>query len=221
MKVLIIEDDIQLNTAITEFFNIKSFESISVTDGLQAMRQIDSQEFNLYIIDINIPEVTGLELLLYIRKTDIHTPIIIITASLEIENITYAYDNGCNEYIKKPFHLQELDIRVNNLLQIQKPNRVKITDELFYELTNEEFTYNQRCIPLTHKEKRACTLMLEDINTYVSHDKLHDYVWEGANRENYPLRQLMNKIRSKLPIDVIKSKNKLGYKIQTDAPEVT
>lgn len=83
MKVLIIEDDIQLNTAITEFFSLKNFDNVSVTDGLQAIQQIEYQTFDLYIIDINIPEVNGLDLLQYIRKTDIHTPIIIVTASLK------------------------------------------------------------------------------------------------------------------------------------------
>ncbi len=117
-KVLIVEDDIHLNTAITEFFNLKSFKCISVTDGLMAMQLIESHTFDLYVIDINIPEVSGLDLLKYIRKTDLYTPTIIITASLEIENFTMAFENGCSEYIKKPFHIKELDIRVNNLLSI-------------------------------------------------------------------------------------------------------
>ena len=215
MKVLIVEDDQQLNTAIAEFFSLKNFDTISVTDGLKAIQEIDSQIFDLYIIDINIPEVNGLEILQYIRKTDLYTPIIIITASLEIENISYAYDNGCSEYIKKPFHLKELDIRVNNLLSIQNRDRIIITDELYYDLNNEEFLYKQNTITLTFKEKRICTLMIKNINTYVSYEKFYDYVWEGTNKEYFPLRQLVSKIRKKLPHNIIKSKNKLGYIIQT------
>ena len=215
MKVLIIEDDHQLNMAITEFFSLKNVDTISVKNGIQAIQEIDSQYFDLYIIDINIPEVNGLDVLQYIRKTDLDTPIIIITASLEIENITYAYDNGCNEYIKKPFHLKELDIRVNNLVSLQNHDVLKITDELYYEFKNEAFRYKHTTIPLTYKEKRICTLMIKNMNTYVSYDKFYDYVWEGTIKEYYPLRQLVTKIRKKLPIDIIRSKNKLGYMIQT------
>jgi len=75
MKVLIIEDDIPLNTAITEFFTLKAFETVSVTDGLEALEEIEKQHFELYIIDINLPEISGLEILKHIRKTDVETPI--------------------------------------------------------------------------------------------------------------------------------------------------
>ena len=215
MKVLIIEDDIQLNTAITEFFNLKAFNCISVTDGLQAIQQIDSETFDLYIIDINIPEVNGLDLLQYIRKTDIHTPIIIATASLEIENFTTAFKNGCSEYIKKPFHLKELDIRVNNLLTIAKTNIIIFTKEFHYNLDSEEFVYQDDIIPLRYKEKRFCTLMIKKINHYVSFETIYDYVWEGEIKEKYPLRQLVSELRKKLPLDIIYSKIKVGYIIYT------
>lgn len=213
MKVLIIEDDIPLNTAITEFFNLKAFNCISVTDGLQAIQHIDSDTFDLYIIDINIPEINGLDLLQHIRKTDIHTPIIIITASLEIENFSTAFKNGCSEYIKKPFHLKELDIRVNNLLSMPKTNTIILTKEFHYTLDSEAFVYQGDIISLRYKEKRFCTLMLKNINNYISFETIYDYVWEGEIKENYPLRQLVAELRKKLPIDMIHTKMKVGYKI--------
>ena len=91
MRVLIVEDDVQLNIAISEFFKLKAFEIVSVKDGLQALEYIDTEYFDLYIIDINIPRINGLDLLKHIRKTDLNTPIIIITASLEIENFSMAF----------------------------------------------------------------------------------------------------------------------------------
>jgi len=214
LKVLIVEDDIQLNMAITEFFTIKYFESISVTNGLQALHHIDAQTFDLYILDINIPEINGLELLQYIRKVDIKTPVIIITASLEIANISHAFDNGCSEYIKKPFHLKELDIRINNLLNKKTTKTVALTPELYYDLENEEFIYNHTNIPLRYKEKRLATLLLNNINKYITFEHIYDYVWEGEIKESYPLRQLIAELRKKLPIDIIKSKIKVGYMIE-------
>lgn len=214
LKVLIVEDDIQLSTAMMEFFTLKYFESIvSVTTGLKAIHHIDTDTFDLYILDINIPEVNGLELLEYIRKVDIKTPIIIITASLEIENFTRAFDNGCNEYIKKPFHLKELDVRVDNLLNKQQAKTVMITHDLHYDLTKEEFIYRHAPIPLRYKEKRLSTLLVNNLNTYISFEHIYDYVWEGEIKENYPLRQLIAELRRKLPPDTIKSKMKVGYMI--------
>ena len=141
MKVLLIEDDVQLNIAISEFFRIKAYDTVSVKDGLDAIEHIDNGYFDLYIVDINIPCISGLDLLKHIRKTDLHTPIIIITASLEIQNFSIAFENGCSEYIKKPFHLKELDIRINNLLALNKPEIITLNDALTYDLKREEFYY--------------------------------------------------------------------------------
>jgi len=214
MKVLIIEDDAQLNIAISEFFKIKAFDVVSIKDGLSAIDQIENGVFDLYIIDINIPRINGLDILKHIRKTDLDTPIIIITASLEIENFSTAFDSGCNEYIKKPFHLKELDIRINNLLSLNKPEPISLRDELTYDLSTEEFLYKNRPIRLRYKEKRFCTLMIKHINSVVSNEMVYDYVWEGEIKETYPLRQLLVELRKKLPSDIIQTKIREGYIIE-------
>lgn len=215
MKVLIIEDDVQLNLAISEFFKIKAFDTVSIKDGLSAIDQIDNGDFDLYIIDINIPRINGLDLLKYIRKTDIETPIIIITASLEIENFSTAFESGCNEYIKKPFHLKELDIRINNLLAFSSPTTIKLKDDLNYNLDTEEFFYKDQSISLRYKEKRFCAIMMKHVNTIVPNEMIYDYVWEGEVKETYPLRQLLVELRKKLPFNIIQTKIREGYIIET------
>jgi DNA-binding response OmpR family regulator len=215
MKVLIIEDDVQLNIAISEFFNIKAFETVSVKDGLQAIETIDHQDFDLYLIDINIPDINGLDLLKYIRKTDIHTPIIIITASLEIQNLSTAFENGCSEYIKKPFHLKELNIRINKLLSLDQPTTIQVMNELYYDFNTEEFVYKDQPIHLRWKKKRLCAILMKNANSIVSKEIICDYVWEGKVKESYPLRQLLGELRRKLPFDIIQTKVREGYMIET------
>lgn len=215
MKVLLIEDDVQLNIAISEFFRIKAFDTVSVKDGLDAIEHIDNGYFDLFIIDINIPRISGLDLLKHIRKTDLNTPIIIITASLEIQNFSMAFENGCSEYIKKPFHLKELDIRINNLLALNKPEIITLYDELTYDLKREEFYYQNKPIKFRYKEKRFCALLMRHINTVVPNALIYDYVWEGEIRETYPLRQLLVELRKKLPFDIIKTKIREGYIIES------
>lgn len=215
MKVLIIEDDAQLNIAITEFFKIKDFDTVSARDGLKAIDQIDNEHFDLYIIDINIPDINGLDLLKHIRKKDLHTPVIIITASLEIQNISTAFENGCSEYIKKPFHLKELDIRINNLLTLSKSATVRVRDELYYDLYTETFLYADQPIHLRYKEKRFCAILMRHANRIVSNETIFDYVWEGDIKESYPLRQLLGELRKKLPCNIIQTKIREGYMIET------
>lgn len=215
MKVLIIEDDVQLNIAISEFFKIKAFHTVSVRDGLKAFDQIESEHFDLYIIDINIPRISGLDLVQHIRKTDFNTPIIIITASLEIENLSTAFKNGCSEYIKKPFHLKELDIRITNLLSFHTPETITLRNALDYDLNKEKFLFQNKPIGLRYKEKRFCAILMKNIGQIVSNEMIYDYVWEGEIRETYPLRQLLVELRKKLPFDIIQTKIREGYMIET------
>jgi DNA-binding response OmpR family regulator len=215
MNVLIIEDDTQLNTAICEYCKLKSFNATSIKDGLDAIDKIDSEKFDLYIIDINVPHVNGLEILKHIRKTDLKTPVIIITASLEIQNLTTAFDNGCSEYIKKPFHLKELDIRIMNLLSLQSTDKIILGDDFYYDLNKEVFMHKNKRIQLRYKEKRFCTILMKHHNTIVPNNRIYDYVWEGEVKESYPLRQLLVELRKKLPFDIIQTKIREGYMIET------
>jgi len=126
MNVLLIEDDIQLNTTITNFLKSTSKDVVSVMDGEIAIDTIDNNNFNLFIIDINIPHINGLDIVKYIRQKETMTPIIMITASMELSNFQKAFQNGCNEYIKKPFFLEELEIRINNLIEKSVTNIIYI-----------------------------------------------------------------------------------------------
>lgn len=215
MKILVVEDDLELNNTMCQYLEIKSFDTVCAKDGLEAIDLIEERAAHLYIIDINIPQINGLDLVSHIRKTDLETPIVIITASPEIENFTVAFENGCSEFIKKPFHLKELDIRIQNLLSIKEENVVVLGKGLKYDLKEEVFVYGKETIDLRPKEKRLCALMIKNINHVVSNEKIQDYVWEGEIRESYPLRQLLSNLRKKLPFELIQNKTKVGYLINS------
>jgi len=213
MKILIIEDDIQLNTTISNYLLLKEYEVKSVFDGKKALSLI-SNEFDMFIIDINIPEVNGIELLRYIRKINSNIPVIMITASLELENFQDSFKYGCNEYIKKPFYLEELEIRIEKLTK--NINQViNIEDNIKYDMKYEELTINNEIIDLTKKEKKLLTILLKNINHIVSNDEIQKFVWE-EEKESYPLRQLVNNIRKKLPKNYIVSKKAIGYKFEVN-----
>jgi len=215
-KVLIIEDDIQLNFVITEYFKMKNHETLSIHDGIEAIDEIDkiiNSDIKLYVIDINLPSLNGLDILKYIREKDSQAPIIIITASLEIENFTKAFQYGCDEYIKKPFHIKELDIRVNNILK--KNNSItELRKNFYYDYNTKSFFYQQTEITLRNKERRLIEILLQNINKIVPSQLIHEYVWENEDKEYYPLRQLLTDVRKKLPFDLIRTKVRQGYMIE-------
>ena len=217
MKVLIIEDDIQLNTTLSNFLMSNDFKVNSLYDGDDAICEIDSNTYELYIIDINIPHVNGLKIVEYIRQKDLSTPIIIITASMELVNFKKAFDNGCSEYIKKPFYLEELLIRINNLLNKESTtNIIQISDTLTYDTDYEELMRDGEAVKLRKKERRLLTLLLTNINRTVSIEKIENYVWENDIRDNYPLRQLVFDLRQKFNNGekfIFNDKN-LGYRFE-------
>lgn len=180
MKILIIEDDIQLNTTITNFLKYKGHETTSVEDGEDALEYIDKNFYNLFIIDINIPKISGLEILKYIRQRDLKTPVIIITASLELENLKVAYKDGCDEYIKKPFYLEELEIKIDKICQSYNNQKIIIISEnISYDTSSEELFIDGEVKRLRKKEKRLLSILLENVNKTVSTQTLENYVWEN------------------------------------------
>ena len=147
-------------------------------------------------IDINIPKISGLELLKYIRQKDLKTPVVIITASLELENIKTAYKNGCDEYIKKPFYLEELEIKIDKICKVNSDqNVIKISENIFYDMRLEELFIDDKIKRLRKKEKRLLTILLKNLNKTVPTQTLEDYVWENDIKESYHLRQLVNALR--------------------------
>ena len=217
MKILIIEDDIQLNSTITNFLRYKSCQTTSVEDGEEALEYIDKNIYDLYIVDINIPKVSGLEVLKYIRQKDLITPVIIITASLELENLKTAYKNGCNEYIKKPFYLEELEIKIDKICVGNYKNEIiNISDNISYDTSLEELIINGEIKRLRKKEKRLLTILLQNINKTVPTQTLENYIWENEIKETYPLRQLVNDLRKYFDNDekFIFSEIGVGYRFE-------
>lgn len=217
MKLILIEDDTQLNTTITNFLKFKGYETLSCYDGDSAIEMIDESNFDIYIIDINIPDINGLELVKYIRRKDSNGYIIMITASLELDNFKNAFLNGCNEYIKKPFYLEELEIRIDNLLEKkQESSTLKLSENMFYDLKNDELIKDEEIVHLRKKEKRLLNILLQNLNKTVLTQTIQDYVWENEIKESYPLRQLMSDLKQKVCTkhSCIVTKKSIGYRFE-------
>jgi two-component system OmpR family response regulator len=218
MKILLIEDDSILNETIADYLKLKGNEVIDLEDGIDAINVIDKSNFDLYIIDINIPHINGLEIVKYIRNKDIETPIVMITASMEFESFKLAYKNGCDDYIKKPFYLEELNIRIKKLISKSdnKATLIKISDTINYDFEFEELIVNGVAKKLRKKEKRLLNLFLNHINKTLTTEKIENYVWENEIKDSYPLRQLVNELRKHFDDgeDFIFADRGIGYKFE-------
>lgn len=215
MKILLVEDDLQLNNIIKKSL-VKKYTVTSVFDGESAIELIDNNIYDLFIVDINIPNVSGLDLTKYIRQKDLNTNIIIITASTELKNFEDAFKNGCNEFIKKPFYLEELNIRINNLIKEEFIEELCISSNIKYLIEKKELFINDVNIKLRKKEKRLLELLLKNTNFVVPIEEIQNYVWENEIKNYYPLRQLINELRKKFNTGetFIFSEKGIGYKFE-------
>lgn len=213
MEVFLAEDNYQLSKALITFFNMKSFSVTHFDDGEDAFDNILTNRLkDVYIIDINLPNINGLELVKQIRRLDKNVPIIMITASVDIDDFEHAYDFGCSDYIKKPFNLKELDIRLTKLLKKDR-SVIELSGGIKFDTELKKLFFNDKEIELRKKELRFLTLLFSNQKQKVLSEEFEEFVWEGELKESYPLRQLVNGLRRKLPFDFIKTEIGIGYSI--------
>ena len=207
MKVLVIDDDRDFVEVLEKIFRLKGFEVESAFNYETAKQKIE-HNFDLYLVDINFPGGNGLDLIEEIKRKNPSAFVVMITASSDVNDLVKAYEKGCDEYIKKPFPLRELEVRINHLMKKRKLFNV---GDIKFDFENEKLFVDGEEIHLRHQEARLLKLLLENINRVVPKNEIIKYVWRDEKKENYPIRQLVNELRKKLGKDYIKTKTGVGY----------
>ena len=208
MKLMLVEDEYLLNKAIKNYLLSKKFQVESFMDGLKAFEAIHNG-YDLFILDIDIPDMSGLELLEEIRKFFPTTPIIMISATLDMNVITESYTKGCNDYLKKHFDIKELELKVRALTR-DKEIEIHITQSLLYSKESAVLSFEGREIALTSYEKSCLTCLLQNRGRVVSHELLEQAVWKDADEQTH-LRQLVSRLRKKIPEEIIQNRVNEGY----------
>ena len=212
MDVLIVEDDKNLALITSKVLEAKGFNPDLAKDGEEALEKLEKKHYKIYLIDINIPKIDGLELVQEIRKRDKDAIIIMLTGKIEDFYFQKAYDYGCDDYIKKPFSVSELLIRIER--HLKSANFIEF-DEYRFDFNELELYKNEKRIPLRKKEKRLLNLFLKNVNKTLSSEEIVSYVWE-KEKKNYPLRQLINELRKKFDKEYIKTVVGIGYRFEKD-----
>ncbi|WP_044419198.1 response regulator transcription factor [Halarcobacter anaerophilus] len=218
MKIFLLEDDFSLNRLICNVLEQKGFFVTSVDDGYDAMTYILNNKYDLYILDINVPGFSGHEVLEEIRKIDKSLPVIIVSAQLDIDNISKAYDLGCNDYLKKPFELEELLLHIKYHIKTLYKNDIdKDIIDLGYgfsfDLKDQTLYKHEHEIILTQKEKLLLTLFIHNLDKTVSSEMIHEYVWDNKEMEAVSMRSMIHKLQKKLKSGMIVNIRGVGYKL--------
>ncbi len=213
MNILLLEDNKKLNQTITKRFKLKVYKIDAYLDGNEAYNNI-TEGYSCFILDINVPNIDGIKILKKIREFYEEVPVIIISASTELEVIRQSYDFGCNDYLKKPFFIDELEIKVEKLCKIKN-------DFIFFD-TNSYFDYKSSIVVLegleqrlTKKERLLMNLFLTKRNQVLSYDTIQNYVWEGSFASLESIRSLIRRLRKVLSNKYIETVVDTGYIFKT------
>jgi len=198
MKIALLEDDVALNKALSRALAIDGHDVVSFYDGSKLLEAIDPS-FELYILDLNVGGVDGFGVLEHLKN--MHTPFesIVISADSHIDSIKTAYALGSLDYLKKPFHLDELRIKIERLAQRNEQRFEQLP------LTSED---------LTKKEHQLLELLLEHKNGIVTYEQIEAHLYPDKPMTHDALRALVKRLRSKLRSDIIKTINQVGYKLE-------
>lgn len=212
MKIFLVEDDENLNQAINRTFSNLGFEVTSFDDGKDAFTNISSQ-YDLFIIDVNLPNVNGIELLKKIKIVNKDANVFVISAQNDIEVIIKAYNFGCTDFIKKPFDIREILLKIEYTLT-PMPTIVKFKNcsSSQYNLKENIFTYKKNDIKITQKESKLLEVLIKNANKAVSNEEIAEFVWNKKDNPGH-VRQLVAKLRKKLPCDIIESHTLNGYRV--------
>ncbi|MFA7500840.1 MAG: response regulator, partial [Sulfurimonas sp.] len=137
MRILLLEDEFSLRISIKEFLEDINYEVDDYADGLDAYDAIYSKSYDLLLLDVNVPSMNGFELLQSVRKDNNKTPAIFLTSMTDIENFNEGYKKGCCDYIRKPFELLELELRVKQAIlrfYLDDSEQIMISETIFYDM---------------------------------------------------------------------------------------
>ena len=216
MKILLLEDDVILNEIIEEFLLSLNYEVITAFDGNIAEELIYEESFDLLLFDVNIPNITGFELLKNIRQNNINIPIIFITSRHTADDVKIGFNSGCDDYIKKPFELSELQLRIENikrLRQIDNHGQIKIDNDTFFNYEKKVIIRNNEEFNLSKIEAKILEYFLKNKNKAISIDEISVNNWlYDEMPESTTIRTYIKNLRKKLNDETITTLKGIGYR---------
>ncbi len=209
MKILLLEDNEKLNQTITKRLALKGYRVDSFNDGQKAFDSI-SNGYNCFLLDINVPNIDGIKILKKIREYYEEVPVIIISSTVELDIIKESYDFGCNDYLKKPFFIDELEIKIEKLCKITN-TIIEFDKDCFFDFKSSLLKIDNQEVRLTKKERLLMNLFLTKKNEVISYATIENYVWEGNFVSLESIRSLIRRVRKILIKEYIQTVVDTGY----------
>ena len=215
MRILLLEDEYSLRISITEFLEDIGYEVDGFMNGEEAYNAVYDKSYDLLLLDVNVPLLSGFDLLQKLRKEGIKTSAIFLTSMVDLENLKEGYKRGCCDYIRKPFNLEELELRISQVFSkfYEDSDNIELGSDITYDLKTSKLIHKTQEIILRKTEKEILEVLIKHKNIVVSTEMLQDEVW-GEYVEPATIRVQLNNLRKKLPEGIVQNRRGLGYIIE-------
>jgi DNA-binding response OmpR family regulator len=215
--IFLLEDDANLNETIVDYLEDNGYKVDAAYDGHEAQEMLYEKRYDLLLLDVNIPGINGFDLLQEVRTSGVVAPAVYITSLGSVEDLEKGYDSGGDDYIRKPFALKELLIRVETLIKRgfyhEKKDMIQINETLQYDIKNDALINDGNVIQLGVKEGKLLKLFMKHPDEVISHERIFKVVWDYEEEpSDASLRTYIKNIRKLIGKDRIVSIKKQGYK---------
>ncbi len=216
MKILLLEDDILLNEAITQFLFLEGHEITPIRDGDICLDILHKQTFDLLILDINVPNIDGLSIVEKLHAMKKVVPVIFISTLIDIEDISKAFELGCFDYLKKPFHLKELSLRINKIIQTTRIDchHKRLSKCYSFDTETVSLFFNHSPQQLSKRQLRIVEFLAHNRGFVCSYEMFMEHVWDDIDVDVATIRAEVNRLKSALKEDFIVNIRGIGYTVK-------
>lgn len=225
IKVLYVEDELFLGKIVKETLESRGFEVVMETDGADVVRTFQDEQPDICVLDVMLPHKSGFEIAEDIRKLNDDVPVIFLTAKTQTDDVVHGFRIGANDYIRKPFSMEELIVRIENALRVKKDQPVVITGDSI-TLGKYEFHVNKQILSsgkeerkLSYRESELLKYLYQNRDNVIDRRDLLNHIW--GNDSFFNSRNLdvyITKIRGYLKednnLEIITIKG-VGYRFVT------
>ncbi len=214
--LLLLEDDLQLSDTVKQFLELKGYEVYCAYDGLQAEEIAYEKHIDLMLLDVKVPHMNGFEFLKKIRASGKEMPAIFITSLNSVEDVEKGFALGCDDYIRKPFALKELLVRVESLIKrtySTHEEKIEVAKGVFFDIKELILTIKDEKVSLKTKELKLLALFLQHPNELLIYDKINETLWEyDEEPSSGSLRTYIKTLRSVIGKEKIETAKNIGYR---------
>ncbi len=183
VKVLYVEDELFLGKIVKETLELRGFEVVMESDGADVMKAFEAQQPDICILDVMLPNRSGFELAEDIRKVNDDVPIIFLTAKTQTEDVVQGFKIGANDYIRKPFSIEELIVRIENALRIRKEDAVIINADTItigkyqFHLNKQVLQFGKEERKLSYRESELLKYLYQKRDQVIDRRDLLNHIW--------------------------------------------